>query len=97
MRRYVLWEDGHYDWQGLPRKLHDQLNGRQRSLPGVERLAIGPGGGYWARFLDGSTRWHGLPHQCSAAIARRMDEGWTVEQVALGGSVDCPSWAFAYS
>ena len=32
---YVEWDDGSSEWLGLPQGLHNQLTGRQKSLPGV--------------------------------------------------------------
>ena len=54
MCRYVLWEDGSSVWVNLPKKLHDKLIGRQKSLAGVQAMSVGDDGSWFVRFHDGS-------------------------------------------
>lgn len=92
--RYVLWDDGSTAWEGLPWGLHNQLNGRQKSLPGVEDLGIGPNGEWWVRFLNGSWRANGLSDSCSDAIDELQADGHEIGSIAFGHDW---SWAIRYS
>lgn len=53
---FVLWDDGLSVWDDLPLGLHNLLNSRQRSLPGVEHVAMGPRGEFFVRFVGGAWR-----------------------------------------
>lgn len=91
--RYVLWEDGRAAWDGLPSRLHNQLNGRQKSLPGVETLSIGPHGEWFVRFLDGSWRSNGMAAGCSLKIAKLQQQGHDIASVVFGEDW---TWAILY-
>lgn len=91
---YILWEDGCDEWNGVPVDLHNQLNGRQKSLPGVEFLAIGPEGEWFVRFLDGSWKVRLVTDGCTNAIEELQAQGCDVLKVVFGGD---SSWAIVYS
>jgi hypothetical protein len=81
---YVLWEDGAQTWRGIPTSLHNRLNGRQKSLPGVEFLSIGPSGEWFVRFLDGSWRTRDVEPECREAVQELKDGGREVLKVLFG-------------
>ena len=62
--RYVLWEDGSSVWVNLPKKLHDKLIGRQKSLAGVQAMSIGDNGDWFVRFHNGSWESRGPANLC---------------------------------
>ncbi|GAB4822344.1 hypothetical protein N2152v2_009390 [Parachlorella kessleri] len=90
---YVLWEDGASSWEGLPRQLHNKLNGRQKSLPGVEQLAIGPSGEWFVRFLNGDWRMDGHSDECASAADELQADGYAILSVMFG---DDWSWCIQY-
>jgi len=56
----MLYEDGGHAWtSGLPKNLYNKLNGRQRSLPSPEYVAMGNMDRYYIRFADGKSEWVG--------------------------------------
>ncbi|KAI8475245.1 MAG: hypothetical protein J3K34DRAFT_456355 [Monoraphidium minutum] len=81
---YVLFEDGSYSWEGIPLSLHRQLNGRQKSLPAADYVAIGPNEEWFVRFEDGDWRCNGISDACSDEIVRLQDWGHTIERVVFG-------------
>ena len=54
--RYVSWENGAREWVGLPRGLHNQLQGSHKARPGVEAISCGDAGEWFVRYLDGYWR-----------------------------------------
>ncbi|GBG68823.1 hypothetical protein CBR_g3517 [Chara braunii] len=56
---FVLYEDGSQAWSGFPTSLHNKLNGRKKSLPGVEYLAMSDSRScsWFVRFEDKTYRW----------------------------------------
>ena len=50
----MLYENGGWSWTiGIPKYLHNKLNGRQRTLPIPTYVAIGSMGRYYIEFADG--------------------------------------------
>jgi hypothetical protein len=90
---YIMWEDGESCWLGLPRGLHNQLIGRQKSRAGVEFLAVGPEGEWFVRFLDGDWRACNLPTRCSDVLDELGEEGRSILKVLFGHD---GSWAIVY-
>ncbi|KAJ3082651.1 hypothetical protein HK102_001531 [Quaeritorhiza haematococci] len=54
---FLRWTDGYWMWKGLPKRLVNRLNGRQKHLPALEVVTMDDSGGYWVQFKDGSTWW----------------------------------------
>ena len=90
----MLWEDGSSAWEGLPTRLHNKLNGRQRSLPGVESLSVGPNAEWFVRFADGSWRANGLPDDCSDTVADLQRQGRDIARIVFG---DDDAWAVLFT
>ena len=91
---YVLWEDGTQAWEGLPMRFHNILNGRQKSLPGVEQLAVGPNGEWFVRFLNGSVRMAVQTTSCAATIEELQQAGHSILSVLFGEDW---SWCVQYA
>ena len=91
---YILFKDGDWEFFNLPLKLYHQLNGRQKSLPGVEHLTIGPNGEWFVRFEDGSWRCHGQSESCGKTIDELHAEGENIEHIAFGHD---STWLITYS
>ena len=92
----MLWDDGDSAWQRLPQTLHNKLNGRQKRLPGVEALFIGPRGEWFVRFLDGSWRtdYDTLADSCWAKLCELQGDSHEVTSILFGVR---RSWAILYS
>lgn len=65
---------------GLPKGLHNKLNGRQRHLPGIEYVVLGPDGQYYVRFSDGSFQ-HAL---ISPVLGEWLNAGHKLLMLAFG-------------
>lgn len=86
---YIMWEDGTSEWLGLPRGLHNQLVGRNKSLPGVEFLSIGPNDEWFVRYLNGSWRGNGWPVSCEEAVDDIRAGGSSVLKILFGEEFSC--------
>eukprot|EP00879_Flechtneria_rotunda_P014018 GHRR01014645.1.p1 GENE.GHRR01014645.1~~GHRR01014645.1.p1 ORF type:complete len:142 (+),score=35.45 GHRR01014645.1:1008-1433(+) len=59
---YILWKNGSSAWEGIPLGLHNQIYGRETSMPKgtpaaiVEYLAIGPNEEWFVRYANGDWR-----------------------------------------
>ena len=54
----MLYENGGWSWTiGIPKYLHNKLNGRQRTLPIPTYVAIGSMGRYYIEFADGQVEY----------------------------------------
>ena len=54
----MIFEDGDTAWtKELPIQLYNKLNGRQKSLPKPEYVALGSKDRYFVRFRDGASQW----------------------------------------
>lgn len=93
---YIMWEDGSYAWDNLPLGLHNQLNGRKKSLPPVEYLAIGPNGEWFVRYLCGSWRTGGLPDEIDEAVESCKRVG-DIMSVQFGQDPDIGGFLIRYS
>lgn len=82
-----LYEDGSWAWtSGLPKLLHNKLNGRARSLPRPEYVALGPNGYYYIRFADGKSEWVG-PDALDEYLHGEAEQKGGVATLAFGA--DC--------
>lgn len=55
---FVLFEDGGYDYSGIPVDLHNKLRSRNRTLPGPAEVSLGPcDESYFIKWKDGKTNW----------------------------------------
>ena len=93
---YVLWEDGCSEWYNLPRGLHNVLNGRQKSLPPVEELSIGPNDEWFVRFLDGKWKTGNLSEEVSVTLetCRRR---WDIMSISFGQDPYIGGYAIRYN
>ncbi len=89
----MLWEDGTSAWEGLPLKLHNKLNWRQKLLAGVEQLSCGPAGEWFVRFLDGSWQACGLSTRCDNVVDELQRQGYDISNISFGKGW---SWAIQY-
>ncbi|KAJ3082654.1 hypothetical protein HK102_001534 [Quaeritorhiza haematococci] len=80
---YARFADGHSCWEGLPTGLHNKLNGRQKSLPPVDILALNPASSWEAfvQFKDGKQTWWVDDPDFTKTMHSRNKR---VEHVALG-------------
>mmetsp|Transcript_14380 Transcript_14380/g.41345 ORF Transcript_14380/g.41345 Transcript_14380/m.41345 type:complete len:241 (-) Transcript_14380:273-995(-) len=63
----MFFEDGDTAWTSeLTTQLYNKLNGRQKSLPKPEYVALGSNDRYYIRFRDGSSRWEGCDQMTEA-------------------------------
>ena len=54
----MLYENGGWSWTiGIPKYLHNKLNGRQKTLPVPTYVAIGSMGRYYIEFSDGQVEY----------------------------------------
>ena len=79
---FFLWGDGDCMYRDIPRQLHNKINGRQKSLPKPEYVAMGSPDRYYVRFADGSSQWSAPPEFTSAINGT----GKNVAKVAFGES-----------
>jgi hypothetical protein len=63
--------------RGLPKALHNKLNGRQRTLPSPTCVALGSNGRYFIGFEDGSSEWIG-----STAVDAAFENGMLTGEIA---------------
>jgi len=82
----VLYNDGQTAWSaGIPKLLHNKLNGRQKSLPRPSVISIGSSrnskDSYFVQFTDGSAKWNGLPDELEAKLKNDRSD---VAILALG-------------
>ena len=79
---FVLFEDGGFAWNELPRKLVKILEKCRRSeLPPLDFVSLGPRGQYFVRYANGN--WHA--GGCSKAEDRVLDEvQGSVREVTFG-------------
>ena len=81
-----LYESGGWAWtSGLPKLLHNKLNGRSTSLPSPEYVAIGPNGYYYIRFADGKSEWVG-PDNLETYLKGEAKEKGGVATLAFGSN-----------
>lgn len=79
---FVVDSDGNPYWgSGTPKHLHNKLWGRQRELPSVDYVAMGPDESYFVQFTDGVQEWRGLPSDLSQSL---YDASGSVTTMALG-------------
>lgn len=81
----MLYEKGGWSFTvGLPKLLHNKLNGRQKHLPKPIYVAIGSLDRYYIRFADGKSEWVG-----SDALTKLLKNNTRkVATVAFGESFD---------
>ena len=80
----MLYENGGWAFTGgIPKLLHNKLNGRARSLPSPTYVAIGSDDRYYIQFADGKSEWVGCENMgneiknCSALIKTvAFGESW---------------------
>lgn len=81
----LLYENGGWSWTaGLPKFLHNKLNGRQAHLPKPTYVALGSQNRYYIKFADGKSEWVG----CNAMTELLNTSKRSVATVAFGGSYD---------
>ena len=67
---------------GIPKLLDNKLRGRQRWLPTVDVVCLGPDRfTYFVQFADGKSEWAGLPEELEESI---LDTNSSVKSIALG-------------
>lgn len=76
-------------WNGISVNLHNLLNGRQRSLPWVQDLQLGPNDTYFVKFQNGDWR-SSVQDDLSYDIREADGEGKGIEMVRM--SPDDPSF-----
>ena len=79
----MLYENGGWAFTGgIPKLLHNKLNGRARSLPSPTYVAIGSDDRYYIRFADGKSEWVGCENMGNEL--KNCNE--SIETVAFGES-----------
>jgi hypothetical protein len=69
---FVVEEDGSTWWRGAPTPLHNKVNGRQKSLPPVDYVALGPADSYFVQFEDGAWQFSAdAPEDLVSLVLRR--------------------------
>ena len=91
---FILYEDGSFAWYNLPETLHNKLNGRQKSLPGVDQLTIGPKGEWFVRFENGDWACNGHTDGCDNKINQLHREHCDIQHIAFGHR---STWLITYS
>ena len=77
----LLYEHGTWAFSsGLPKLLHNKLNGRQKSLPSPVYVSIGSQDRYYIKFADGKSEWVG----CDGFTKALKKSNRTVKSVAFG-------------
>jgi hypothetical protein len=57
---FIIHDDGDNSWSGIPTELRNKVIGRQKSLPPVSIVALGPEDyQYFVQFEDGQCQWNG--------------------------------------
>jgi len=78
----ILGRDGRACWKNLPARLHNKLESRMASEAAPAEVALGSGGSYFIRFLDGSTDYC-LPAR-TAQVCRDLEkDGKAITSVSL--------------
>ncbi|KAL7541594.1 hypothetical protein ACHAXR_011051 [Thalassiosira sp. AJA248-18] len=81
----LIYEDGGWAFTpGLPKLLHNKLNGRQRSLPSPKYVSMGSQDRYYIEFVDGKSEWVG----CDDMSTELNSSSSTVKTVAFGEDWD---------
>lgn len=93
---FCKWENGSTAWEGLPTGLYNKINGRQKSLPGVDEVTLGPAGDWFVKFEDGDWQCQGHTEQCDKAINKIKKRGGDVVHLSFGGSKEDPTWLITY-
>ncbi|KAL9191312.1 hypothetical protein ACHAXT_001018 [Thalassiosira profunda] len=77
----LLYENGGSAWTaGLPKLLHNKLNGRQKSLPPATYVSMGSQNRYYVKLRDGKSEWVG----CEAMSTVLKESSRTVKTIAFG-------------
>ncbi len=88
----LFYEGGGWAWtSGLPKQLHNKLNGRQRTLPSPNYVAMGSQDRYYVKFEDGKSEWVG----CDNMTNLLQGTNRTVKTVAFGEDWDTYFVVFA--
>lgn len=56
---FVLYDDGTYDYYGIPTVVHNKLRSRNPRLPKLNYIALGPENQWFLRWEDGKREWGG--------------------------------------
>lgn len=70
-------------WKGIPVRLHNLLNGRQRSLPWIKDLALGPDDTYFVSFQSGGGWKASVFPELMETTNEAEEEGGGVEMVRM--------------
>eukprot|EP01080_Neovahlkampfia_damariscottae_P001736 gene1736-505_t len=70
---------------GIPKKLHNILIGRQKSLPLPVYVALGSGDRFYVEFADGYARWSG---NCGDNFGNTIQNYGSVDFVTVGKDMD---------
>jgi hypothetical protein len=81
----AVQKNGNTSWGSrIPKTLDDKLRGRQKSLPKVNLVELGPNGAFYVQFKDGSAEWsEGLSEYLQGFL-----EAGNVSVLAIGASSD---------
>ena len=81
----MLYEDGGWAFTGgLTKYLYNKLNGRQKSLPSPDYVALGSMDRYYIQFADGKSEWCG----CDELTKTLNESSRCVKTVAFGEAWD---------
>ena len=78
----IIGRDGRVAWKNLPSRLHNKLESRLASEPAPVEVALGNGGSYFVRFLDGTTDYC-LPAAAARACRSIEELGLSITSVSL--------------
>ena len=78
----ILGRDGRAAWKNLPARLHNKLESRLASEAAPVEVALGCGGSYFVRFLDGTTDYC-LPAKAARVCRALEKEGVSITSVSL--------------
>lgn len=78
----VLYVDGASAWQGIPTKLHNKLNGRNKRMSKAVEVALGRNETWYVKFADGAYDYE-LPTNVADTFVKWTDAGWRIKNVVL--------------
>lgn len=90
---YCRLEDGSSEWDGVPINLHNQLNGRRKSLSPPDEVTLGPNGEWFVRFENGDWQCGNHCDACYRAVDEIHNMGKEVVHMAFGHD---DTWLITY-
>ncbi|KAL7574035.1 hypothetical protein ACA910_015614 [Epithemia clementina (nom. ined.)] len=91
---YCQWEDGSSAWSGLPTGLYHKLNGRQKCLPPVKNINLGPNDEWFVILQDKKWECQGMSESCTQAINEIHNDEGDIHDIQFGGNY---GWLISYT